>query len=175
MKQVMILIAFLFLGFSSAYAQQGDKNHKDHKKEWKKDMSPEERIEMMVKQLDENVDLSDDQETKVRAILEKSSAKIKAISEKYKPQIDAMKAEMKAAKEENKDDREAMKQKWEEVKEKYGEDWRKMKDEMREVKARSKAEISELLSVEQKTKFYKHEEERKRHFKKDHHKSEKNK
>lgn len=166
MKQLVILMAMFFIG-NVTMAQRPDAPPHQNKEHFEKreKLSHKEKMEKMISKLDENVNLSDQQKTKIKGIFEDVHTKIQALETKNKPQIDAMRDEIQAARQELKGDKEALKSKMHSIKEKYKGSLGEMRKEIHHIKAESKAKISELLNTEQKTKFFMMEDKRKKHHK----------
>lgn len=162
MKQFVILMAMFFLGnVSIAQRPAGHPHQNKEHFDRKEKMSPKERMEKMISRLDENVGLTDTQKTKVQAIFEDVHEKIQKLEIKNKPEMEAMRSELQAARKNLKEDKEALQSKMRSIKEKYKGSLGEMKQEIHRIKAESKAKISEILTTEQKTKFFMMEDKRK--------------
>lgn len=163
MKQLMILMAMFFLG-NGVMAQRPDAppHHDREHFDQKERRSPGERMQSMIQRLDEKINLSASQKTKVKAIFEDAHAKIKNLETQNKPQMEAMRKDIQSAKQTLNGDREAFRTEMQTIKEKYKESLGKMRQDIHRIKAESKAKISEVLTTEQRTEFFMMEENKKR-------------
>ena len=98
MRTVLILTVLLGLNFSNGFAQEENKQ-KDHPREFK-EMTPEERAEKRTIKMTEELGLTEDQATRIKAVNLAHAKEMERLHAEFKVLKDQMKAEREKTKKE---------------------------------------------------------------------------